>query len=200
MNRNEGKRDEKTLYLMRHGETLFNQQKKIQGWCDSPLTEKGIRQAQIAGNYFKDHSIVFDSAYTSTSERASDTLEQVTDMPYKRLKGLKEWNFGRFESESESLNPPLPYGDFFVGYGGEEEGQFRQRVSETVMEIMKEAGEIVLAVSHGASCRQFMRNWAHTSEVDQKDRLGNCCILKFEFEHDTFKLLEIINHDYSSLE
>lgn len=43
----------KTLYLMRHGETLFNQQKKIQGWCDSPLTSKGERQAIIAGDYFK---------------------------------------------------------------------------------------------------------------------------------------------------
>ena len=39
----------KDLYLMRHGETLFNQRRKIQGWCDSPLTEKGIEQAQKAG-------------------------------------------------------------------------------------------------------------------------------------------------------
>ncbi|WP_375178519.1 histidine phosphatase family protein [Enterococcus rotai] len=189
----------KTLYLMRHGETLFNQRKKIQGWCDSPLTEKGIKQAQIAGKYFADRNINFDSAYASTSERASDTLEQVTDMPYKRIKGLKEWNFGRFESESESLNPPLPYGDFFVAYGGEEEFQFRERVSKSLLELMREAGETVLAVSHGASCRQFMRNWAHTSEVDQKEALSNCCILKFEFEDDTFKLVEIINHDFSGL-
>lgn len=41
----------KDLYLMRHGETLFNQRRKIQGWCDSPLTEKGIEQAQKAENY-----------------------------------------------------------------------------------------------------------------------------------------------------
>ncbi|MDN6419474.1 MAG: phosphoglycerate mutase family protein, partial [Lactiplantibacillus plantarum] len=32
----------KTLYMMRHGETLFNRLKKIQGACDSPLTPKGI--------------------------------------------------------------------------------------------------------------------------------------------------------------
>lgn len=41
----------KTLYLMRHGETLFNQQKKIQGWCDSTLTELGRKQAAIAKDY-----------------------------------------------------------------------------------------------------------------------------------------------------
>ena len=40
---------EKTLYLMRHGQTLFNLQHKIQGWCDSPLTELGIKQAKSCG-------------------------------------------------------------------------------------------------------------------------------------------------------
>ncbi len=29
----------KTLYMMRHGQTLFNQKRLMQGWCDSPLTE-----------------------------------------------------------------------------------------------------------------------------------------------------------------
>lgn len=44
----------KTLYMMRHGETLFNKRRKIQGWCDSPLTELGIRQAKGAKKYFQD--------------------------------------------------------------------------------------------------------------------------------------------------
>ena len=190
----------KILYLMRHGQTLFNLRRKVQGWCDSPLTELGINQAKVAGEYFKDNNIVFDSAYSSTSERACDTLEQVTDIPYTRVRGLKEWNFGRFEGESEDLNPKLPYGDFFVQFGGEGEMELRDRVSSTLLEIMnKEEHEVVLAVSHGAACRGFMRKWAHTSDVDQKERLGNCCILKFEYENDEFKLLEIINHDFDKL-
>ena len=45
---------------MRHGQTLFNLRKKIQGWCDSPLTELGIAQAQIAGEYFKNNNVIFD--------------------------------------------------------------------------------------------------------------------------------------------
>ena len=47
----------KTLYLMRHGQTLFNVLKKIQGWCDSPLTEEGIRQAKIARKWFEDNNL-----------------------------------------------------------------------------------------------------------------------------------------------
>lgn len=200
MDKERKKEMEKTLYLMRHGETLFNQQKKIQGWCDSPLTEKGMKQAKIAAEYFSDNEITFDSAYASTSERACDTLELITDMPYKRVKGLKEWNFGTFEAEHEYLNPQLPYRDFFVAYGGEEEMQLRKRVSDTLLKIMQEEkGNTVLAVSHGASCRQFMRTWSHTSQIDQQSGMANCCILKFKFDKDTFELVEIINHDYSYL-
>ena len=58
----------KTLYLMRHGQTLFNVRRKIQGACDSPLTELGINQAKHVSQYFKD--IKLDHAYASTSERS----------------------------------------------------------------------------------------------------------------------------------
>lgn len=189
----------KTLYLMRHGQTLFNSRHKIQGWCDSPLTELGIKQAEIAREYFKMNNIVFDHAYCSTSERASDTLEIVTNLPYVRLKGLKEWNFGTFEGESEDLNPALPYNDFFVQFGGEDQKELQERMAATCQTIMEEDNEVVLAVSHGGSCRNFMRVWEHTSSITQQARIGNCCILKFEYENKEFKLVEIINHDFSHL-
>ena len=47
----------KTLYLMRHGQTLFNTLNRIQGWCDSPLTEKGRDQARQVRAYFEKHDI-----------------------------------------------------------------------------------------------------------------------------------------------
>ena len=115
------------LYLMRHGQTLFNVLKRKQGWCDSPLTELGIEQARGAGRWFAEHGVTFDHAYSSTSERAVDTLELVLaesgqgDLAYERVKGLKEWNFGSFEGLTEDVNPPLPYGDFYVPFGGESE-------------------------------------------------------------------------------
>ncbi|MBZ9537239.1 histidine phosphatase family protein [Cytobacillus oceanisediminis] len=189
----------KTLFLMRHGQTLFNKRRKVQGWCDSPLTELGIKQAETTAKYFKENNIVFDYAYCSTSERASDTLEIVTDISYKRLKGLKEWNFGTFEGESEDLNPPLPYNDFFVKYGGEDQKEVQLRMATTCQKMMEEDNEVVLAVSHGASCRNFMRYWEHTSSITQQAKIGNCCILKFEYEKKEFKLVEIVNHNFSGL-
>lgn len=190
----------KTLYLVRHGQTIFNVRRKIQGWCDSPLTELGKAQAGVAAEYFRSRGITFDHAYSSTSERACDTLEILTPMPYTRVKGLKEWNFGVFESESEDLNPPLPYGDFFKGFGGEGEMEVRQRMSDTLTEIMERDGhESVLAVSHGGSSRQFMRCWEKNQKAELKGRVGNCCILKFEYENGEFSLIEAINHDFSGL-
>lgn len=187
----------KTLYLMRHGQTLFNLQHKIQGWCDAPpLTQLGIKQAKIASEYFKDNQITFDHAYSSTSERACDTLEIVTDgkMPYTRVKGLKEWNFGAFEGKDECLNPKLPYGDFFKQFGGDSEMELRERMVKTLTDIMNQDDhKVVLAVSHGAACAQFYRAFEQYAKVLKKERFYNCCILKFEYENGIFTLVELYN-------
>lgn len=188
----------KILYLMRHGQTVFNLRRKIQGFCDSPLTEEGIRQAKIAGEYFND--IELDHLYSSTSERCCDTLEIINNnnMPYTRLKGLKEMNFGIFEGESEDLNPKSPkeYETFFVNYSGESSNEVRDRMVKTCTEIMEnDDHKVVLAVSHGGACYNFLRAWQDPSE-ELKKGFGNCCIFKYEYENNKFRLLEVIRHDF----
>lgn len=190
----------KSLYLVRHGETLFNVQHKIQGWCDSPLTERGIYQARTVGEYFHWAGITFDQACCSTSERTSDTLEQITSQSYMRLKGLKEWNFGQLEGESETLNPALPYRDFFVQYGGEDEQAFQKRAVDTCNERMKQEAQTILAVTHGAFCGQFRKFWDEHSRPEyrvdkQSRRIGNCCIFKYEYQEKQFSLSDIIDHE-----
>ncbi|KLD58912.1 phosphoglycerate mutase [Lactiplantibacillus plantarum] len=157
----------KTLYMMRHGETLFNRLKKIQGACDSPLTPKGIADAQRVGAYFQAQGITFDHAYSSTQERASDTLELVTKQPYERLKGIKEWNFGVFEGESEVLNPkPDPvrrsHGDFFC--------------------------------QHGGASFMFLRQWLSMDEIERQGIvLHNCAVIKYQYDAGRFTFEKIIN-------
>ena len=82
---------------------------------------------RTAGEWLRERGIAFDHVYSSTSERACDTCELVVPgVPYVREKGLKEWNFGTFEGLSEDTNPPLPYGDFYIPFGGEGEMEFRR--------------------------------------------------------------------------
>lgn len=191
----------KTLYIMRHGQTLFNLQHKTQGWCDSPLTELGKKQAVIAKEYYKENQIEFDHAYSSTSERACDTLELITDMPYERLKGLKEWNFGVFEGKDEFLSPKLPLGDYFKQFGGEGELELRERIVATLTDIMeKEDHHVVLAVSHGGAIAQFLLAFEKYAKVVREGRMFNCCVLKFEYEDGIFSLVDYHNHDFSHLE
>ena len=193
------------LYLMRHGQTLFNVLKRKQGWCDSPLTEAGIAQAREAGRWFAEHGVTFDHAYSSTSERAVDTLELAlaeggqADLPYERVRGLKEWNFGTFEGLTEDVNPPLPYADFYVPFGGEGEMAFRERLVTTITDLMRRPGhDCVLMASHGAAVAQFLR--AQGPEAEQRlrgdgRRIGNCGITVYDFDAATgrFEALELIN-------
>ena len=71
----------KTIYLMRHGETLFNTMELNQGQCDSPLTQTGIAQAKNAKKWFETQEIHFDAVYSSTAEIVTG------GMPYTRRKG-----------------------------------------------------------------------------------------------------------------
>ncbi|MCF6514640.1 histidine phosphatase family protein [Lactobacillus sp. S2-2] len=64
-----------TAYIVRHGQTYLNLYNKVQGWIDSPLTEKGIQDAKNAGS--KLSGINFQSAFTSDSGRAIETGDEI---------------------------------------------------------------------------------------------------------------------------
>ena len=194
------RRNLKTLIIYKE-ESALEKTKKIENYYGfengingEDLYKIGIKQAQMAKEYFT--NITLDHAYASTSERASDTLEIITDMPYTRLKGLKEWNFGAFEGKDECLNPKLPYGDFFKQFGGEGELELRERMNKTLTEIIsKDDHQVVLAVSHGAACAQFYRAWEEHAKVKKTERFYNCCIQKYEYEDGIFTLVEIFNRN-----
>lgn len=183
----------KTIYLMRHGETLFNVMDVNQGQCDSPLTEQGIQQAKRAGEWYREHGVHFDAVYSSTAERACDTAELVSGgMPYTRRKNLKEIFLGTKEATPNRDNPPYPYGDYFVKYGGEDLAAFTQRIYEAVKAIADEDnGQTVLIVSHGMAIRRFLT--AIGDEHLKTAFIGNCGIVKMTYEDGRFAVEQIIN-------
>lgn len=66
------------VYLVRHGETMFNQLNKVQGWSDSPLTVKGINDLKITARNLA--QIHFDKMYSSDLKRAIDTVHLIQNM------------------------------------------------------------------------------------------------------------------------
>src|SRR5690625_7493165 len=61
------------VYLTRHGETVWNTKKLMQGWKDSPLTDKGVKQARQLSLRLSD--VPLNAIYSSTSDRAVNTAE-----------------------------------------------------------------------------------------------------------------------------
>lgn len=64
-----------TAYFVRHGQTMMNRYNKVQGWIDSPLTKKGIADANRAGDQLK--AVDFTAAYSSDSGRAIETAHHI---------------------------------------------------------------------------------------------------------------------------
>lgn len=64
----------KKLVLLRHGESIWNKENRFTGWTDVDLSEKGIEEAQKAGEVLRKEGFVFDIAYTSVLKRAIRTL------------------------------------------------------------------------------------------------------------------------------
>jgi 2,3-bisphosphoglycerate-dependent phosphoglycerate mutase len=64
----------KTLVLLRHGQSTWNQENRFTGWTDVPLSPLGVEEARAAGRLLKDEGYVFDFAFTSVLKRAIKTL------------------------------------------------------------------------------------------------------------------------------
>lgn len=91
------------LYITRHSKTLWNQEKKLQGWQDSPLTKEGINDALLLKERIK--NLTIDYCYSSPINRAKQTSEILFDHVILDDR-LKEMNFGLYEGKNitELLN------------------------------------------------------------------------------------------------
>lgn len=93
----------KRLVLLRHGESVWNQENRFTGWTDVGLTEKGAREAFEAGKTLKKEGYVFDVAYTSVLNRAIKTLWIVLEemdlmwIPVYRSWRLNERHYGALQ-------------------------------------------------------------------------------------------------------
>ena len=125
-----------TLYLVRHGQTVFNTRLLIQGRCDSPLTDLGREQARAAALWLGERGVSFAAAFSSPAERACGTMELLWGGVYQRLEGLRERSFGDLEG-TDVLALPKPMGDYPVSFGGEPESKLEARLTSTLAAVMR---------------------------------------------------------------
>lgn len=81
-----------TLVIIRHGESVWNQENRFTGWKDVDLAAKGVQEAQKAGKILKEKGFKFNLAYTSRLTRAIKTLNFILDeMQLQWIPVHKEW-------------------------------------------------------------------------------------------------------------
>lgn len=91
------------LVLIRHGESLWNQENRFTGWQDVDLSEKGRAEALKGGKALKDKGFSFHVAYTSVLKRAIKTLNFVLDeldqvwLPVHKDWRLNERHYGALQ-------------------------------------------------------------------------------------------------------
>jgi len=144
-------------FFTRHGESQANIDQIFAGWMDSPLTEKGRKDARVEGTRLVEEGISFDLVLSSPLSRAYDTaviLAEATGYPVDAiamLDELKERSTGEYEGRpTSSLDDQPKESDPIAEAGGESYDDFAERVSQALALIRaKSNGHArVLIVAH----------------------------------------------------
>jgi broad specificity phosphatase PhoE len=163
------------IYLVRHGQTEFNRERRIQGHVDSPLTELGVRQAQAVGGLLRD--LIREPTgwriITSPLGRAASTATIVASrlcgLPVEFDDRLKEMSWGphdgRLRSELEAEHPDTfgRTGWAFGASAGETYEEVAARVGAWLESLPPEPERRIIAVSHGISGRVLRGLYARLS-------------------------------------
>lgn len=153
------------VYLIRHGETDSNSQKRFQGRIDIPLNAKGMGQVGCLERFMKGKKL--DAIYSSSMLRARMTaapLAMSHNLGYKPMELLQEVSFGQWEGLSfdeiskrwpDELNAFLTRPGDWVPPGGETFAQVAERCQKAFDQIFAEQGhdKNIAIVSHGGIIR-----------------------------------------------
>jgi probable phosphoglycerate mutase len=180
------------IHLVRHGETDWNAERRVQGQADSQLSDNGRSQARAlqANACLQDISRVYSSDLSRTRQTATifldqqESLLQQTDIVYRR--SLREIHLGpwqgRLYAEIEQSHPQ-DYQHFraaphlFKLPGAETFHELQQRGVTAIEKIAQEcAGLEALVVSHGALIKTVLCHYEgrSISELWRPPTMHNC--------------------------
>ena len=161
------------VYLIRHGETDFNKQRKLQGQCDIELNEYGRELARMTAQGLKD--VAFDVVYTSPLKRAKETAQIIIGERKTSVieePRIQEISFGDYEGlccQGENFNiPDKSFRNFFdlpAEYNVPPNGEAFEEIIERTGAFWKEllqkkelADKTVLISTHGCALKAILEN------------------------------------------
>jgi len=148
-----------SIYLVRHGQTAWNKEEIFRGRTDVSLDETGLRQAALAGQYFKE--IRLDAIYSSPLSRALETAQEIArvhSLEVQPLPGIIDMSFGSWEGhplqevrekDADLYRQWTEKPHLFRVPGGESLDEVRVRAMAALEEVVQlYPGRTVVVVSH----------------------------------------------------
>ncbi len=199
------------LYLIRHGQTLWNQEGKIQGKTDIPLNEEGKKQAELLAKAMEQREV--GAVYSSPLKRAFETASCVAGrkgLPVIPLEGLREVDFGLWEGMTWRDIEETYYEDFVLWdknpaehtpTGGERREDCTARCEKAMEQVLAETpkGKDAAIVAHGGIL-VFAALWL-TRQSQEKNEIivKNASITTIEYDRETGKGTLLSLNDVSHL-
>lgn len=193
------------LYIVRHGETDWNKERKIQGQVDIPLNEFGRHLAKETAKGLAD--VPFDLCFTSPLGRAKETAELILEgrgVPIIEEPQIMEMAFGTYEGKccsQEGWELPEKFRYFFdapekyeAPEGGEDFLQVWKRVGNFLEMLSKKAEyqeQNILITTHGAALAGML-NYLKGEDVSRYWGVGvhkNCGVTEIEETHGIYRIL-----------
>ena len=169
-----------SLFLIRHGSTKGNEEKRYVGSLDEPLSEKGIRE--LEQRWEKGDYPAVDVIFCSPLGRAKETAAIIyPGQDITIVEDLREMDFGRYEgrrfdelTDDEAYRSWLDSGGKSPFPDGEPEEAFMQRVSKVYRRIAEEAkGRRAAVITHGGVIMALLSRLYHEDGLHYEYRIGN---------------------------
>lgn len=195
------------FYLVRHGETIFNTYHRMQGWCDTPLTDKGRQQAMDVAKGLKD--IPYIHVYSSDSGRAMETATYIAKRKNLKpcpIKGFREMFFGTMEGLDTDIGHyrDRAYRDTYgwIDVGGEDMAMLKKRMFASLHQILPQRDHNdahIVIVSHGIAIMAVVQEVNVQLFHKQKDYGGvlqNASVTTITYDKGVFQLQDFNNTSY----
>ena len=195
---------ETTILLVRHGETDWNAEGRIQGQTNSPLNERGRAQARALADELSGDDDSISAVYASDLDRARETAEILAgrlDLPVVVDPALRERNFGSWENRTvDELEARWPGAWARWRDGDEGEGDVEDhlvlaaRVRDAIHRLgAAHAGECILVVTHGGAMRVILTDAAgltYPQARREQRRIANCDVSRIAVENGTVRSVD----------
>ncbi|NJK78692.1 MAG: histidine phosphatase family protein [Chloroflexaceae bacterium] len=184
------------LLLVRHGQSIANAERRVQGWANDPLSELGQQQAQRLAEWMQQHYTHADVLYASPLRRAYQTAELVgmaLGLSVQTRDGLKEVHVGDLEdSDDHQFNQAMATLTDLDVVGGESLPTFTERVVGTLHGLLAvNDGRTIVVAAHLGVIAVALAYWfdRDASLAWQKyGRIRNTSMTELLF-HDRVELL-----------